>query len=66
MGPEIYKELVHECYILAKNINTPYTDLMNITPTEKKYLLSFIREDFEQIQKAKEEQKAQFEQTQRR
>ena len=65
-APELYKELVKECYIISKNTNTSYTDLMNITPTEKHYILSFIKEEFEQAQKLREEQKAKFEQSQRR
>ena len=63
-APEIYKELVRECYIISKNTNTSYTDLMKLTPTEKHFILSFIKEEFEQAQKLREEQRAKFEQNQ--
>ena len=45
-GPYRYKEIVKECYLISKNCNTSYTDLMNITPIEKNYLLEFISEEF--------------------
>lgn len=61
-GPELYKELVREAYILAKNTNTPYTELMNITPTERHYLLEFIKDEFERAQKIRKEQFEQFQQ----
>ena len=61
-GPELYKELVRESYIITKNTNTSYTDLMNITPTERKYLLEFIKEEFEQVQKLRNEQMEQLKQ----
>lgn len=65
-APELYKELVRECYIITKNTNTSYTDLMNITPTERHYLLEFIKEEFEQVKKMRDEQRAQLENSQRR
>lgn len=64
-GPELYKELVRECYIITKNTNTSYTDLMDITPTERHYLLEFIKEEIDQAHKMKEEQMKQLS-TQRR
>ena len=59
-GPKLYKELVRECYIITKNTNTSYTDLMNITPTERHYLLQFIKEEFEAARKMREEQMEQL------
>ena len=41
-APIRYKELVKECYLISKNINTSYTDVLNITPTERTYLLEFL------------------------
>ena len=41
-GPLRYKQIVAECYKITKNLNTSYTDLMKITPTERSYLLEFI------------------------
>lgn len=50
-GPTRFKELVKECYIIAKKCNTSYTDLLTITPTEKNYLLEFIIDDAKDAQK---------------
>ena len=43
-GPTRYKQIVRECYIISKNCNTSYTDLMEITPAERNYLKEFITE----------------------
>lgn len=51
-GPYRYKQLVKECYLLAKNTNTPYTSLMDITPTEKNELLNLILEENQKSQEA--------------
>jgi len=60
-GPYRYKEIVRECYLISKNCNTSYTDLMNITPLEKDYLLGFISEEFkraeEMVREVKERNK---------
>lgn len=49
-GPYRYKEIVKECYLISKNCNTSYTDLMKITPIEKNYLLEFITEEFQRTE----------------
>ena len=60
-GPTKFKSLVKELYLIAKNCNTPYTELLDITPTEKDQLISFIVEDAkrseEQMAKIKEQNK---------
>ncbi len=57
-APVRFKELVKECYIISKNCNTSYTDLLNVTPVEKNYMLEFIMEEIknaeESIKKNKE------------
>ena len=50
-GPTRYKEIVKECYLISKNCNTSYTDLMKITPAEKNYLLEFMEEEFRAAEK---------------
>lgn len=57
-GPSRYREIVKECYLISKNINTSYTDLMNITPTERTYMLQFLIEDAKQIEEIKKKRKA--------
>ena len=58
-GPWKYKEIVKECYIISKNINTSYTDLLKITPTERKYIIEFLMEEYdktrEEIEKIKQQ-----------
>ena len=44
-APIRFKEIVKECYIISKNCNTSYTDLLTITPAEKNYMLEFIMEE---------------------
>jgi len=56
-GPTRYKEIVRECYLISKNCNTSYTDLMYITPVEKNYLLEFIKEEFEMTEEILKKQK---------
>lgn len=41
-APVRYKEIVKECYLISKNINTSYTDVLKITPTERAYLIEFL------------------------
>ena len=56
-GPVKYKELVRECYIISRNINTSYTDLMDVTPLERQYMLEFIKEESDSLKKTIEENK---------
>ena len=60
-APYRYKEIVKECFIISKEINTSYTDLMNITPREKNYMLEFIREKYEREREAIEKVRAERE-----
>ena len=41
-GPSRYKEIVLECYRISGRIHTSYTDVMQITPLERKYILSML------------------------
>ena len=43
-GPFRYKEIAKERYLISKHINTSYTDLGKVTPTERRYLLEFVIE----------------------
>ncbi len=61
-GPIRFRELVRECYILSKNLNTSYTHILNITPVERNYLLKLLIEEAKHqkdlIEKSKAEAKA--------
>lgn len=43
-----YNQLVNQCYIISKKINTSYTDLMNVTPKELDTMLELIEEETKQ------------------
>ena len=42
-----YQQLVEERYLISKHIHTSYLDVGKVTPTERKYLLEFIKKDLE-------------------
>ena len=54
-GPYRFKEIVRECYSISKNCNTPYTDILKITPRERDYLIEFIVDDANRAQEMIEE-----------
>lgn len=51
-GPYRYKQIVKELYAIAKNSNTPYTSLLNITPTERDYIIECMMYEKDQAEKA--------------
>ena len=57
-GPWRYKKIVEECYALSKNLNTSYTDILQITPMERMYLIQMLVDESnqlkEKLEKAKE------------
>lgn len=61
-GPIRYKELVRECYLISKNLNTSYTDVLMLTPREKDYIIEFIVQDAEQAKKMIEDNKRNLQQ----
>ena len=56
-GPFKFKALIKELYVISKNCHTSYTDLLNITPTEKDELINLIVEDSKRQTEAWEKQK---------
>lgn len=64
-GPERYKSLVKNLYIISKNTYTSYTDLRDkITPSEMTALLNLIYEENEEtkryVEKLKKDRKKDF------
>lgn len=57
-APIRYKQIVKECYLISKNLNTSYTDVLNITPTEKQYMLEFLLQEAQENKEAIERLKA--------
>ena len=58
MGPKIYEELVRECYLISRYINTSYSDLLDTTPSERLLLLRNISEEAKNNQKKYEQDMA--------
>lgn len=56
-GPYRYKQIVKECYLISKNSNTSYTDVMKITPQERNYILEFIEGEAKRNQELMEKSK---------
>ena len=54
-GPWRYKQIVQERYLISKHTHTGYADTLNITPTERAYLLEFILNDLKLQQEKMEE-----------
>lgn len=49
-APLRFKQIAEERYQISKHINTSYVDTGSISPTERNYLLEFIKRDLEHEQ----------------
>ena len=61
-APLRYKKLIKDIYYITRNTHISYDDVMNMTPTEREYILSFLVEEAQGIQKRNEEIQRQLEQ----
>ena len=43
-GPKRYKEIVKECWYVSDNLNTSYTDVLNLAYQDRIYLINCINE----------------------
>ena len=50
-GPSRLKELIRQNYMISKNCNSSYNDVLQMTPTERDYLIGFIIEEANETQK---------------
>lgn len=61
-GQVEFKNILKECYLISKNLHTAYTDVLQISPTERTYLIQFLNEDAkeqeERLKKARAEREA--------
>lgn len=57
LGPKKYKEIVREIYLITKNTNTSYSDILVMTPLERGYLLEFISDEIKKSQEYIEQRK---------
>ena len=51
-GPKHYKELVKECWFISDQLNTSYTDVLDLSFQERVYLIECINEKQKATQKA--------------
>ena len=54
-GPKHFKELVKECYYISDSLHTSYTDVLDLSYTERVYLIEFINAKNDATRKAFEE-----------
>ena len=59
-GPERYKEIVKERYLISKNINTSYNEVGKITPLEREYIIEFLVDEIKQSKKLADERNKQL------
>lgn len=65
-GPTKFKELVRECYLVAKNCSIPYSDALRMSFTERRYMLEFLREEYNSIEQARQEQQEKLKELKKR
>ena len=58
-GPKRYKEIVKECWYISDQLNTSYTDVLDMSFQERIYLIECINEKHAATQRAVEQMKAQ-------
>lgn len=51
-GPKHYKDLVKQCWYISDQLHTSYTDILDLSVTERVMLLGFINEKLEDTQEA--------------
>ena len=57
-GPKRYKEIVKECWYVSDNLNTSYTDVLNLAYQDRVYLIACINEKKEATAQAMAEARA--------
>lgn len=51
-GPERYRQLVTNCYLISKNCNTSYVDVRDkMTPSEMTQIMKLINQEIEEKKK---------------
>lgn len=56
-GPERFKQIIKERYLISTHLNTDYVNTASISPTERKMLLQFIKEDLQRKHEMMEQMK---------
>lgn len=53
-GPFRYKQIIREAYLITKNTNTSYMDVMDMPPQEREYMLGFLDEEARKMQELRD------------
>ena len=59
-GPKIYEELVRECYLISKYINTSYNEVLDTTYAERMMLLRNISDEAKRNREKYEQEMAEL------
>ena len=59
-GPKKYKEIVRECWFISDQLNTSYTDVLDLSYQERVYLIECIADKQQATQKAIDQMQAQI------
>lgn len=51
-GPKRYKEIVKECWWISDQLNTSYTDVLDLAFQDRIYLIECIKEKQDETKKA--------------
>lgn len=57
-GPKRFKEIVKECWFVSDNLNTSYTDVLDLSFQERFYLIELIHEKQDATKRFIEESRA--------
>jgi hypothetical protein len=57
-GPKRFKEIVKECWYICDNTNTSYTDVLDVSVQERRFLIDNINAKHDATKKAMEEARA--------
>ncbi len=65
-GPKRFKEIVKECWYISDNLNTSYSDVLDLSFQERFYLIELINEKQEKTQQAIEAKQAEIRNSRRK
>lgn len=61
-APLRYKRILQDVYFITRNTNIEYQSVMNMSVTEREYIMSFIIEEAQNIKKKNDEIQRELEQ----
>ena len=61
-APIRYKKIIQDCYSITRNTNIDYQSVMNMSVTEREYIISFLLDEAKKINEKNDEIQRQLEQ----